>query len=74
MSQFENCSISNSRIAFENLNTNGNISNITLDNKILQANAEFRFRYVGTGTGNIINLLDKNSANIYIITDSDKNS
>lgn len=54
------------------LDTNANSMNIILDNKILQANGEFRIKWMGTGTGNIINILDKNSSNLFTLTDAQK--
>lgn len=46
---------------------------VTLINDIPQANAEFKLKYTGAGTGNIITIKDSGANTIFEINDSHKN-
>ena len=54
------------------LNTDANAFTVTLQNKITQANAEFRIKYKGTGTGNVITINNHNATLLYKINDTHK--
>jgi len=53
-------------------NSHNNIS-ITLDNQIVQANAVFRLKYVGSGSNNTIQILDASGDVLFTIVDGYKN-
>lgn len=54
------------------ITSNNNTFTLTLDNKILSANAEFRVKYFtsNSSTGNVINVINTNNASIFKITDN----
>lgn len=52
--------------------TNNNTLTITLSNQILQANGEFRIKYSGTGTGNIVTIEDTASTTLFELNDGKK--